>query len=164
MNLDTRSLLACTLATLLAACSTAPPSVGTSTTASPAVSPAASPAATAPAAAPAADKPRVVRSRDGSFNGEMVGMPTPGSLLARLEIGMTSDEVIGLMKRPPDRSHTYESGKRWIPLYFGNDARRMQVLYQGEGCLIYAAGSRFGAMTPELIRVDFDRSGKCYQP
>ena len=27
----------------------------------------------------------------------------------------------------PGRLHTYESGKRWIPFYFGNDARRMQA-------------------------------------
>lgn len=162
MSLNTHSLLTAALAGLLAACSTAPSTQGTSAAAAPA---AATPAAAAAApAATAAEKPRVVRSRDGSFSGEMTGTPAPGSLLAKLEIGMSSDEVINLMKRAPDRSHTYESGKRWIPLYFGNDARRMQVLYQGEGCLVYAAGSRFGAMTPELIRVDFDRSGKCYQP
>ena len=154
MTQKTHSLLAGALVGLLAACSSAPQAPAPGTAAAPAAATAAAPA----------DKPRVVRSRDGSFNGEMTGNPAPGTTIAKLEIGMTADEVINLMKRAPDRSHSYETGKRWIPLYFGNDVRRMQVLYQGEGCLIYAAGNRFGATTPELIRVDHDRSGKCYQP
>ncbi len=35
--------------------------------------------------------------------------------------------------------------KLQIPFYFGNDARRMQVLYKGEGCLIFTAGGVMGA-------------------
>ena len=137
---------------LLAACSTAPPP-----------SPAISGAASGPPVA-AAEKPRIVKSRDGTFDGEMMGTPAPGSLLAKVQIGMSGDEVVKIMGRQPSRSHTYESGKRWIPLYFGNDAVRMQALYEGEGCLIYATGNRFARTSADLIRIDFDPSGKCYRP
>lgn len=77
---------------------------------------------------------------------------------------MSEDEIVKLMGRPPNRYHTYESGKRWIPFYYGNDAIRMQALYEGEGCLIYAAGNRFGRTSPDLIRIEYDTSGKCYKP
>ena len=156
MNLRTFFMLS--IPALLGACSTAtqPP---------PQPTVAASPVAAAPApSAAATEKPRIVRSRDGTYDGEMVGTAAPGSLLAKVQIGMNGDEVVKVMGRPPTRSHTYESGKRWIPLYFGNDATRMQVLYEGEGCLIYSAGNRFVRTTPDLIRIEFDASGKCYQP
>jgi hypothetical protein len=117
--------------------------------------------ATASAAGPAV---RVVKSRDGSFSGEVVGTPRAGSSFARLEIGMDMAEVQKVMGRAPDRSHSYESGKRWIPFYFGNDARRVQALYAGEGCLIATGGNVWGGAGGDLIRIEFDPSGACYQP
>jgi hypothetical protein len=107
---------------------------------------------------------RVVKSRDGSFDGEVVGTPVKDSRFARLEIGMTTTEVQNVMDRVPDRSHAYESGKRWIPFYFGNDARRVQVLYKGEGCLIFTGGNVWGAAGGDLIEIEHDASGACYQP
>ena len=68
------------------------------------------------------------------------------------------------MNRTPDRSHAYESGKRWIPFYFGNDARRMQALYKGEGCLIFTGGNVWGGGGEELIGITYDTGGACYQP
>lgn len=169
--------LAMVIASLLAACSTTtapPPSASSPTTNAPAApgAPAAPAAQAVPAtaaavpgaAAASGEKPRIVRSRDGSYDGEMVGTPAPGSLFGKMQIGMTGDEVVKLMGRPPARSHTYETGKRWIPLYFGNDVVRLQALYEGEGCLIYATANRFMRTTPDLIRIEFDPSGKCYRP
>ena len=115
----------------------------------------------ASAAKPAA---RVVKSRDGSFEGEIVGAPTAGSRFAKLEIGMDMAEIQTVMGRAPDRSHSYESGKRWIPFYFGNDARRVQALYAGEGCLIVTGGNVWGGAGGDLIQIEFDPSGACYQP
>jgi hypothetical protein len=58
--------------------------------------------------------------------------------------------------------HTSETGKRWIPFYFGNDATRLQADYSGEGCLTFTGGSVFGGGTNELIRITADPSGaKC---
>ncbi|MEK8030452.1 hypothetical protein AACH06_06400 [Ideonella sp. DXS29W] len=118
---------------------------------------------TSQAAAPAGAK-RIVKSRDGRFEGEVIGTAAPDSKFAKLAIGMSSEEVQEVMSRAPDRFHTYESGKRWIPFYFGNDARRMQALYKGEGCLIFTGGNIWGGGGTELIQIEVDTSGACYQP
>ena len=94
----------------------------------------------------------------------IVGQPAPGSKFTQLTIGMDTQAVQQVMDRVPDRQHSYESGKRWIPFYFGNDARRMQVLYKGVGCLVFADGNAWGAGGGELIQIEHDASGACYQP
>jgi hypothetical protein len=122
--------------------------------------------ASAPAAPAVAGKGevRIVKSRDGSYTGELIGTAAPNSKFAKAEIGMSLEEVQQLMGRAPDRSHTYESGKRWIPFYFGNDVRRMQALYKGEGCLIFTAGSAWGYGAGDLLSIEADPTGTCYQP
>ncbi len=107
---------------------------------------------------------RLVKSRDGKYTGEVSGVIVAGSKFSKLEIGMSTSEVQELFGRVPDRSHTYESGKRWIPFYFGNDARRMQVLYKGEGCLIFTGGNAWGGGGDDLLQFDADPTGACYQP
>jgi hypothetical protein len=117
------------------------------------------------ASAPAEQRTaRIVKSRDGSFSGELLGTPVADSKFAKLQIGMEMQETQDLMGRSPDRSHAYESGKRWIPFYFGNDARRVQAYYKGEGCLIFTGGNIWGGAGGDLIQIEFDASGACYQP
>lgn len=107
---------------------------------------------------------REVKSMDGSYSGEVIGEPAADSGFAKLRIGMNNQQVQDVMDRVPDRQHAYESGKRWIPFYFGNDARRMQVLYKGEGCLIFTDGNVWGAAGGDLVQIEVDPSGACYQP
>ena len=95
---------------------------------------------------------RVVKSRDGKFDGEIVGTPARNSKFAKLQIGMQMDEVTALIGGP-DNMIRHETGKRWIPFYFGSDAQRLQVLYRGEGCLTYTAGNVFGGGANTLIRI-----------
>ena len=149
--------------TLLAACGTSlqlPTSSSSSTSSSSA--PAAAPAPAA--SAPAASESKTAKSRDGTYEGEIIGKARPGSKFAALKIGMDMQEVQDAMGRVPDRFHTYESGKRWIPFYFGNDARRMQALYKGEGCLTFTGGNVWGSAGGDLIGIQHDASGACYQP
>ena len=101
---------------------------------------------------------------DGSFTGEVIGQAAPDSGFAKLRIGMSPQEVQEIMDRVPDRHHSYESGKRWIPFYYGNDARRMQALYRGEGCLIFTDGNIWGGAGGDLVQIEVDPSGACYQP
>lgn len=119
---------------------------------------------TGPQAAAGSSSARVVKSRDGSYEGEIIGTPAKGSRFEKLRIGMSMSEVQNVLDRVPDRSHTYESGKRWIPFYFGNDARRMQVLFRGEGCLIFTGGNVWGGAGGDLIQIHADPTGACYQP
>lgn len=111
-----------------------------------------------------AQEVREVKSQDGSYTGEVSGNAVAGSKFSQLQIGMSTGDVQEVMDRVPDRQHSYESGKRWIPFYGGNDARRMQVLYKGHGCLTFTDGSVWGATGGDLIRIDHDPSGGCYQP
>ena len=147
-------LLLISAVTFLAACAANQPPA-------PASAPAAAPVASS---APASSNTKTVKSRDGSYQGEVTGQPRPGSKFSRLQIGMDMEEVQTVMERAPDRLHTYESGKRWIPFYFGNDARRMQVLYKGEGCLVLTGGGIWGGSGGDLIGIHHDAAGACYQP
>jgi hypothetical protein len=119
----------------------------------------ASGASSATEASPASNV-RTVKSRDGSFEGEMVGTPTANSKFAKLQIGMTMREVSSLIGGPDDMIR-HETGKRWIPFYFGNDAQRLQVIYKGEGCLTYTGGNVFGGGDSELIRITAAPKGGC---
>jgi len=115
------------------------------------------------ASMPSGNAPRAVQSRDGSYTGEIIGTPAADSKFAKLLIGMETTEVQKIVGRFPDELHTYESGKRWIPFYFGSDARRMQVLYKGEGCLVFTGGGVFSS-GGDLIQIQADPTGACYAP
>jgi hypothetical protein len=104
-----------------------------------------------PAAAPT-DETRTVKSRDGRFEGEIVGTIAPGSKFSKLLIGMEQNEVLTLIGGP-DSINTHETGKRWIPFYYGNDVRRIEVFYKGEGCLTFTGGNAWGGGGNELIRI-----------
>ncbi len=122
----------------------------------------ASPAAV-PAAAGAPAKPtKVVNGPDGKEIGEYVGpMPAPASKFARLKFGMTQQQVMNAIGAPADSS-AHETGKRWIPFYFGPDVRRMELLYAGEGCLSFNLGNAFGGGGDELIAIEADPKGACF--
>ncbi|MGN6525118.1 MAG: hypothetical protein ACTHL8_01905 [Burkholderiaceae bacterium] len=115
--------------------------------------------ASASPAAAAGPQPVKVKSRDGSFDGEMIGTPAPGSKFAKVKIGMEFNEVSALIGGPSSLD-SHETGKRWIPFYFGNDARRMEAIYNGEGCLTFTAGNVWGGGGNELIRITADPTGK----
>ncbi len=92
------------------------------------------------------------------------GTPAPDSKFAKLKIDMQMDQVQAIMGRAPDRTHSYESGKRWIPFYFGNDARRIEALYKGDGCLTFTGGNIWGGAEGDLLQIvaDPDPAGGCY--
>ncbi len=93
----------------------------------------------------------------------MKGTPRPGSKFSKLQIGMTLSEINALIGTPDDLTRN-ETGKRWIPFYFGNDSQRLQALYKGEGCLSYTGGNVFGGGASELVRIDSDPSNRCWNP
>ena len=73
---------------------------------------------------------------------------------------MEMNEVFGLIGAGSNMSSN-ETGKRWIPFYFGNDARRFQVSYVNEGCLTFTGGNIYGGGGNELIRIAVDAKGVC---
>lgn len=148
-----RSIAILALVGLVAGCASQPASTSSSTS-----SAAQKPAAKADAAKPAG---RMVKSVDGSFEGEVFGTIAPNSRFSKIQIGMSMSQVNALIKAPDDL-HTHETGKRWIPFYYGGDIRLTQALYKGDGCLTYTGGNQFGGGAGTLIAITADPSGKCY--
>jgi hypothetical protein len=105
---------------------------------------------------------KVVKSMDGSYEGVIVGTINPDSKFSKLKIGMKRPDVHTLIGIPND-AYTYLSGKGFIPFYFGNDARRINEYYEGEGCLVYTGGGGFGIPGGQLIGIYVDKTKNCFK-
>ena len=53
---------------------------------------------------------------------------------------MGMKEVTDLIGQPSDQG-AHMTGKAWIPFYFGSDRHRYEMVYKGQGRLIFAGGS-----------------------
>ncbi|MCK6433794.1 MAG: hypothetical protein L6Q68_12290 [Aquabacterium sp.] len=76
----------------------------------------------------------------GDWEGEITGKPAPGSKFTRLQIGMSMRQAVDLVGQPTDQG-AYVTGKAWIPFYFGSDRHRYEMVFKGQGRLIFAGGS-----------------------
>lgn len=129
----------------------------------------AKPAATAPATAAAAApataaattsavgkicNPCVVKSRDGTFEGEVYGNIPAGSKWAKLQIGMEQPEVERLLG-VSHQVHAYPTAKAWIPFYYGTDRYRYEVTYPGQGSVSYTGGS-WGGGQGVVMMINYD--------
>jgi hypothetical protein len=74
------------------------------------------------------------------FEGEITGVPAPGSRFPQLQIGMGMRQVVDILGPPSDMA-AYITGKAFIPFYFGSDRSRIELLYRGQGRLIFAGGA-----------------------
>lgn len=71
--------------------------------------------------------------------GEITGKPVANSKFAPLKIGMGMKQVTDLTGPPTDQG-AYITGKAFIPFYFGGDRNRYELVYKGQGRLIFAGG------------------------
>jgi hypothetical protein len=74
------------------------------------------------------------------FEGEITGIPAPGSRFTQLQIGMGMRQVVDILGPPSDQG-AYITGKAFIPFYFGSDRSRFELFYRGQGRLIFAGGA-----------------------
>lgn len=93
-----------------------------------------------------------VKSKDGSIEGEIVGKLNPKSKFAKLQIGMSPDEVENLIGRP-DGTENHPTGKAFIPFHFSGDTQRLELFYKHEGQLTFANSNNFIAPNI-LIRIE----------
>ena len=95
---------------------------------------------------------RIVKSKDGKIDGEVIGSPASGSKFAKLEIGMSSTAVVMLIGVPDDQiSHI--TGKAFIPFYFGSGTAEMEYFYAHSGRLTF--GNEGGSSSEyTLIRIE----------
>lgn len=98
--------------------------------------------------------PCTVKSRDGSFSGEVYGTIPAGSKWAQLRIGMEQPEVERLLGVSQD-VHAYPTGKAFIPFYYGTDSTRYEVRYRGQGSVSYTGGS-WGGGRGVLMMINYD--------
>lgn len=96
--------------------------------------------------------------------GEITGKPAPDSKFIRLQIGMSMQQVIDLAGRPTDEG-VYVTGKAWIPFYFrfGSERRRYELVYKGQGRLIFAGGSLADHTGGSLIWIIHNRTEGGYR-
>jgi hypothetical protein len=128
----------------------------TSKAAEPAPAAAPAPAPAKEAAKPAeAGKPRMMKSRDGTFEGEVYGNIPPNSKWARLVIGMEQPEVERILGGSSNDVRTMPTGKAFIPFYYGTDRYRYEVVYHGQGSVSYTGGS-WGAGQGVLMMINYD--------
>ena len=76
----------------------------------------------------------------GDWDGEITGVPAPGSRFTQLQIGMPLRQVTDILGPPTDEG-SYITGKAFIPFYYGSDRYRYELVYKGQGRLIFAGGS-----------------------
>lgn len=100
---------------------------------------------------PPAPESRIVKSQDGSFDGEIIGTPAPNSKFAKVRIGMGLRQVEDLIGRPDD-TEGHITGKQFIPFFFGGDTHRLEAYYKNEGELTFSPG-HFGGLPDVLIRI-----------
>jgi hypothetical protein len=100
-----------------------------------------------------AESPKDIKTVKGinGWEGEISGTPAWGSQFVRLEIGMSMRQVTDLIGRPNDMG-AYVTGKAWIPFYFGSDRQRYEMVYKGQGRLIFAGGN-VGDPSAHLISI-----------
>jgi hypothetical protein len=113
-----------------------------STAAAPAQAPAAQQQAPAAQSAPAAQQapPKSVP-------------PPPGSKLAKVQLEMNPGQVTEIMGQPTSQN-TYQTGKAFIPYYYGSDTHRTEWNYKGVGRVIFGTNRWSGKQ--KVIRIDYD--------
>jgi len=86
----------------------------------------------------------------GDWQGEITGKPGPGSKFTKLQIGMGMKQVTDLAGPPTDQG-AYITGKAFIPWYFGSDKHRFEMVFKGQGRLIFASSGGFDFSSGNLI-------------
>lgn len=99
----------------------------------------------APQPAAASQSGTVVKGLNG-WEGEIFGKPAANSKFKSLQIGMTMRQATDIAGQPTDQG-AYVTGKAWIPFYFGSDRYRHEMVYRGQGRLVFAGNGGFDYST-----------------
>jgi len=81
--------------------------------------------------------------------------PPAGSKLAKVQVGWNEVEVRKALGEP-DSSNAYQTGKGWIPFYYGPDTHRTDWMYRGQGRVVFSRNRYSGAL--KVIRVLYNPS------
>lgn len=76
------------------------------------------------------------------------------SAFAKLKLGMTQGQVHEILGQPTD-TKSYQTGKAWIPFYFGPDVMRTDEFYKGVGVVTYT-GAGIGGVHWTVYRAVYN--------
>jgi hypothetical protein len=76
------------------------------------------------------------------------------SPFAKIKLGMTQGEVHEILGQPTD-TKSYQTGKAWIPFYFGPDVMRTDEFYKGVGIITYT-GAGIGGVHWKVFRAIYN--------
>ena len=76
------------------------------------------------------------------------------SPFAKIKLGMTQGQVHEILGQPTD-TKTYQTGKAWIPFYFGPDVMRTDEFYKGVGIITYT-GAGIGGVHWKVFRAIYN--------
>ncbi|MDD5033345.1 MAG: hypothetical protein PHE55_01190 [Methylococcaceae bacterium] len=82
------------------------------------------------------------------------------SSFAKLTLGMSQGQVHEILGQPTD-TLSYQTGKAWIPFYFGPDVMRMEEFYKGVGRITFT-GAGIGGVHWKVFRAIYDPSEDGY--
>ncbi len=85
--------------------------------------------------------------------GDVENNPPVDSVLIKIKKGMTVDSVVSILG-PPTDSNSYQTGKRWMPFYYGPDISRTDFIYSGLGRIVFS-NSRYSGGS-KVIRITYD--------
>jgi len=78
----------------------------------------------------------------------------PDSPFAKIKLGMAQGQVHEILGQPTD-TKSYQTGKAWIPFYFGPDVMRMDEFYKGAGIITYT-GAGIGGVHWKVYRAVYN--------
>ncbi|MGY6276190.1 outer membrane protein assembly factor BamE domain-containing protein [Methylomonas sp. MgM2] len=84
----------------------------------------------------------------------IIGNIPPDSAFAKIQLGMTQGQVHEILGQPGD-TKSYQTGKAWIPFYFGPDVMRTDEFYKGVGTVTYT-GAGVGGVHWKVHRAVYD--------
>jgi len=84
----------------------------------------------------------------------------PDSAFAKIRLGMAQGQIHEILGQPNDTKY-YQTGKAWIPFYFGQDTMRADEFYKGVGVLTFT-GAGIGGVHWKLFRAVYDPSEDGY--
>lgn len=76
------------------------------------------------------------------------------SAFAKIRIGMTQGQVHEILGQPTD-TKSYQTGKAWIPFYFGPDVMRTDEFFKGVGVVTYT-GAGIGGVHWKVFRASYN--------
>jgi hypothetical protein len=79
--------------------------------------------------------------------------PPASSPLSKVELGSNDAQVRNIMGNP-DNSNSYQTGKSWIPYYWGPDTHRSDWFYKGQGRVVFSRNRYSGQL--KVIRVMYN--------